>query len=90
MPPRKKSATPVAVEGNLVAEFKALRVSGTDTEIALSLARVLDSVTSTGAEKASCARALVPLLERIRESAEVGEGSWLDELQERRARRQAS
>lgn len=91
MPPRSKkpAPVPVGVRGSLAAEFAVLQAAGPEVEVALALGDVLDDGDARGSEKASAARALLPVLAVIREACVVDEGTWLDDLSERRARRQA-
>ncbi len=91
MPPRSKKtvAVPVGVRGALAAEFAVLDADGPEVEVALALGGVLDDVDARGSEKAAAARALIPVLAGIRDACVVDEGTWLDDLSDRRARRQA-
>lgn len=89
MAPRRKGPVVRATE----AELRKLRVpakESADATAALALARELDGVTASPAERASCARALGAAMARVRALAPPQQqADGVDELARRRKERRA-
>lgn len=96
MPPRKKTApAPAGLREAVAAEIAALRRPGvpagfeSDAALAVELAGQVVSVDAPAAAKASCARALVDVLDRLRAAAPKQDErpNPVDEIAVRRQRR---